>query len=492
MLVECVPNFSCGAELAEELAAAARAHSGAGLLGIESDKDHQRTVVTVAGEPPAVLAAVKDLVALAVERLDLSKHSGVHPRTGVVDVAPFVPLGKTPMEVCVELAEQLGEWAGRELKLPCYLYDHAARRSENQNLAHLRRVISGPDRPLPDYGPVALHPRAGALLTGARFFLIAFNINLESEDIDVARRIAGKLREAKGGLPGVKALGFPLASKKLVQVSMNLCDYRKTGPVEAFDAVARMCAEEGVGIRESELVGLIPEDALPLGMARHLSLPEKSLSKKVLERKLSGVLPFSEFRGFLDKLSSTRPAPGGGSAAAVAGSLATATLLKALRLSRGGKTQLQILDGRAVNDVERELVELRERFLKLCEEDRKAFTAVMAAYRLRPTEADRETRRLRRRQAKSEAFQSSEAILAGTETLTRIALDLRQRGNPNLLNDVGIAVELAVSAAHGAVWNARSNLTSGAVPQHGEQLLQRLDALQKGRAEIQRALAEQA
>ena len=275
-LIEAVPNFSEGrrAQVIDELAAAVQAH-GARLLHRASDRDHNRTVLTVAGSPQPVLRGLFDAVEVASSRIDLRRQRGVHPRLGAADVVPLVPLRDSSLAECAHLARQLGRRLGDELGLPVYLYAAAATRPERRNIADLRRgeyeaLVSQIRRPerLPDFGPASVGP-AGAVIVGARPILIAFNVFLRSADLAAARAIARKIRESNGGLPAVRALGLCVDGQ--AQVSMNLVDYRTTSPLAVVEAIRREAARQSISLDRSELIGLIPLDALPGCKGRELS-----------------------------------------------------------------------------------------------------------------------------------------------------------------------------------------------------------------------------
>ena len=271
-IVECVPNFSEGrdATVVARIAQAIAQVPGAAVLGQTSDCDHNRSVITFAGAPAAVAEAAFRGIESAVALIDMNRHDGVHPRVGAADVVPLVPISGVTMEDCVRLAEKLGERVCRELRVPVYLYEAAARRPERVNLANVRRgrfeklrdEIGGLPERLPDFGESRLHPTAGACVIGARKFLIAFNINLATGDAEIARRIARKVRFSSGGLPCVKALGFFLKSRGLAQVSINLTDYEVTPLCTVIEAVKAEAGGAGVGISGMELIGLIPQKAL--------------------------------------------------------------------------------------------------------------------------------------------------------------------------------------------------------------------------------------
>lgn len=271
-LVECVPNFSEGRrpEVIEAIVAAARAAEGVRVLDVHSDAAHNRSVLTYVAPPAQALEAAFAVVRAAVERIDLRAHAGAHPRIGALDVCPFIPLGETPMARCVELAHALGERVAMELDLPVYFYEEAARHAERRDLATIRRIgferlrdLIGVDPAYaPDVGPRRIHPTAGAIEIGARQVLIAFNVHLATADAAVAKSIARRLRASSGGLRYVKALGIELHGTGETQVSMNLTNYKASSVVTVMDLIRAEAARHGVAVTRSEVVGLIPLDAL--------------------------------------------------------------------------------------------------------------------------------------------------------------------------------------------------------------------------------------
>jgi glutamate formiminotransferase / 5-formyltetrahydrofolate cyclo-ligase len=272
MLVESVPNYSEGRRLdvVDRLAAAATTVPGAYLLDRTSDASHNRSVLTLAGEADAVADALEATLRVAIDAIDMEVHRGEHPRIGAVDVIPFVPLGATTIDDCVALARAFGERVADRFEIPVYLYARAATRPDRVRLADVRRggyeairdeIADAAGDRRPDFGPARTHPRAGAVAIGARPFLIAWNINLDSSDLEVAKRIARAIRESGGGLPAVQGNGFMIEELDAAQVSMNLLDFEKTPMWRVFDEVAELAAEEGVGILESELIGLAPQAA---------------------------------------------------------------------------------------------------------------------------------------------------------------------------------------------------------------------------------------
>jgi glutamate formiminotransferase / 5-formyltetrahydrofolate cyclo-ligase len=270
-MIEFIPNVSEGRrpEVVEALLRALCAPAGVRLLNRTSDPSHNRSVFTVAGSADALTAGALALLREAIERIDLRTHRGVHPRMGAVDVMPFVPLGDGTLSECVAVARRVGAEAAARFHLPVFLYEAAAVVPERRRLENIRRgEFEGLAEKLadpawaPDFGPAVPHPTAGALAVGARHVLIAFNVNLATTRVDIARRIAAKVRERDGGLPAVKALGLALSERGLVQVSMNLTDYSKTPPAAAFAAVQRAALALGIDVVDSELIGLIPQAAL--------------------------------------------------------------------------------------------------------------------------------------------------------------------------------------------------------------------------------------
>jgi len=268
--LECVPNVSEGRrpEVVARLAAAAASIPGARVLDVSSDPDHNRSVLTLAGSADALHQALLALYETALAEIDLTRHQGVHPRLGAVDVVPFVPLGTTPMAAAVAAAEQLAREVAERFALPVYLYEQAARQSGRRLLAEIRRggfegLAAKMADPAwaPDAGPSHPHPTAGASVIGARFFLIAFNALLDTANVEVARAVARRVRESGGGLPAVRAMGVYLASRGQAQVSMNLVDFRRTPLVTALDRVRHEAAALGSRVTETEVIGLVPEEA---------------------------------------------------------------------------------------------------------------------------------------------------------------------------------------------------------------------------------------
>jgi glutamate formiminotransferase len=297
-LIECVPNLSEGRDQAgvRAVAEAIARVPGAVLLDTTSDADHNRSVITFAGPPEAVAEAAFRAVSKAAEIIDLNQHRGIHPRLGALDVLPFVPLAAADLQLCAALAHQVGQRIWDELRIPVYFYAAAALLPDRRRLEDVRRgqfeglreTVFHDQAKCPDIGGPALHPTAGAVIAGARKILIAYNINLNSADLTLARAIAAAIRERGGGLPGVKALGLPLHSRGVVQVSMNITDYELTPLRTVYDAVKSLADARGVSILESELIGLAPRSALAPGDAAHLKLadftPDRLIENRLASR----------------------------------------------------------------------------------------------------------------------------------------------------------------------------------------------------------------
>ena len=294
-IIECVPNFSEGRkiETVERLALAIASVPTACVLDTHTDPDHNRSVITFVASPERVVEAAFRAVKLASELIDMREHTGVHPRLGATDVLPFVPISGVTMDDCVALAHQAGERIANELSIPVFFYERAARKANRVNLEDVRRgalellreqIAAEPNR-APDVGPLKVHETAGAIAVGARPFLIAFNVNLRTSDVSIARAIARSIRARHGGLPFLKALGFELSTRGLAQVSMNVVNYEVTGITAAYEAVLREAEKAGVEIVSAEIVGLVPEKALDRD-AEYFQKLENFSEDKILEHRM--------------------------------------------------------------------------------------------------------------------------------------------------------------------------------------------------------------
>ncbi|MFY9717056.1 MAG: glutamate formimidoyltransferase [Thermoplasmata archaeon] len=463
---ECVPNFSEGRDEAKiaRIAEAARGVAGVTVLDIERNADHHRCVITLYGDGDPLLDAVYRMMEVATATIDLTQHHGEHPRMGATDVVPFVPLGSSTMADAVTLAERLGDRVARELAIPVYLYAQAARRPERSDLAKVRegqfegirdRIGSDPDR-APDLGPARVHPTAGAVAIGARAVLIAYNVYLTTPDVAVAKRIAKAVRGRDGGLPEVKALGFDIRERGLAQVSMNLTDYRTTSVPRAFEAVRQQAEANGTGVEESEIVGLVPEDAL-LDAAESLLRLRSFDRAGILERKVraaeatrAGHEPIGAFAA---RLAARTPTPGGGSAAAVAGAFAAALGEMVLSYSIDPKAPTPDL-----GEARARLSAGRTRLLELSDDDSRSYEAVRSARRAlreRPDEATaREGYLAALRHASAVPLETARVSVA----LATLLGSVRSRTKAALGSDLVTALALFRAATEGALANVAINL----------------------------------
>jgi glutamate formiminotransferase / formiminotetrahydrofolate cyclodeaminase len=463
---ECVPNFSEGRDPAkvERIAAAAREVAGVTVLDVERNADHNRCVISLVGDGEALLEAVLRMMKVATETIDLTHHTGEHPRMGATDVVPFVPLGTASIADAVKLAERLGERVAKELGIPVYLYAAAARRPERFDLAKVREgqfegirdtIETDPAR-APDFGPAKVHPTAGAVAIGARPVLIAYNAYLTTPDVSIAKKVAKAVRARDGGLPEVKALGFEIKERNRAQVSMNLTDYRVTPVHRALEAVRREAQRYGVGVEESEIVGLVPEDALFDAAEYYLQLHAFDRAA-ILERKVRAVDAsgpgHESIASFAGRLAARTPTPGGGSAAAVTAALAAALGEMVLAYSVDPAKPAEDLRG-----VARALTEGRQRFLELADEDAQSYDAVRAAKRARKDRPDDPALAA----GYVSALDHAASVPLETARRARELADrldaVRARTRAALTSDLVTSLALFRAAAEGALANVAINL----------------------------------
>jgi glutamate formiminotransferase/formiminotetrahydrofolate cyclodeaminase len=467
-LIECVPNFSEGRrpEVVDAIRAAIAVVSSVHVLDVSSDASHNRSVITfVAGAESAVDAAFA-AIAKARELIDLTAHEGEHPRLGATDVVPFIPLEGATMDDCIALARQLGERVGRELEIPVYLYERAATRPDRENLADVRRgefeglrdeLGVNPARD-PDFGPTRVHPTAGAVVIGARPFLVAYNVYLgPATNLTVAKDVAKAVRGSSGGLRYVKGLGLEVDGQ--AQVSMNLVDLERTPLHRAFDMVKMEAEARGVTPTWSEIVGLVPERALFETAARHVRLRDFS-PDVVLERKVRSVMSGGvSLSGFVASVASSTPTPGGGSAAAHAGALAAALAQMVAGLTVGKKKYAAV--DAEMKRISLDAAELGNTLSALVDADARSYGAVSAAYKLPKEPADAAVKRA---EAITEALiGASEVPLATARACARVAelaAAVATKGNSNAVSDAGVAALLAEAACRGAAYNVRINVSA--------------------------------
>lgn len=515
-LVECIPNFSEGrnAGKVRELVAAIRAVKGVFLLDQEMDHDHHRSVLTFVGEPEAVAQAAFQAAHAATALIDLRTHQGGHPRVGAIDVVPFVPIRGVTMDDCVALAKRVGERIGQELKIPVFLYERAATHPDRTNLEAIRK--GGPEGLagrmqtdsawVPDFGPRQLHPTAGATVVGARPPLIAFNVNLQTDDLSLAKAIAKTVRFSSGGLPYVKAIGVELASRRLVQVSMNLTNFEETPIHVAFEAVKREAEQHGVQVAGSELIGLVPQQAL-VQAAEYLLRLEHFDPTQILETRLDMVLdrearakesPLSEQKppssadpkdlsasvaSFLSAVSAGTPTPGGGSVAALAGALAAALGVMACRIS--APTEPSKADepenSAGLESAEQRLLLLISRLQHLIQADANAYAGVIQAYRLPKTDPSRAT-------AISANLMLATRVPLETAELAREAASrlraLLMQAKPSVASDLRVGLLMALAAIQGGLENVRANLKYIRNQLFTEDILRRVNDIEQSLVEL--------
>ncbi|HXM38035.1 MAG TPA: glutamate formimidoyltransferase [Gemmatimonadales bacterium] len=465
-LVECVPNFSEGRDAAtiERLRAAIVAVPSVRLLDVQADASHNRSVFTFVAPPAAALEAAFAAMRVATDRIDLTKHTGEHPRMGATDVVPFVPVAGVTMDECVALARQLGERVGKELGIPVFLYAKAAARPERERLPDIRKgEFEGlRERVLdPDFGPKQIHRTAGATAIGARPFLVAYNIYLDTPDVAIAKEIAKRIRTSSGGLPAVQASGFEVGG--LAQVSMNLLDIDVTPLATVFLAVKAAATERGVGVKKSEIVGLIPERALVGAAATSLMLPDAA--DHVLEAKIREAQGPS-LDGWLDELAGGAPTPGGGSAAALAGALAAGLVAMVARLTVGRKAYAAV-ETRA-REILAEAERLRAELRRLVDEDAAAYAGVAHAYKI-PKDDHRRAAAVD--DALVEAARTPAEVAKRAGRIQVLAREIERIGNKNAVSDARVAALLARTAIEGAVENIKVNVAAMSDPAKGRDLL---------------------
>ncbi len=449
---------------------------GVFLLDRESDADHNRSVVTIAGEPEAVAEAALRGVGKAAELIDLTRHTGAHPRLGATDVVPFIPIEGVTIEDCVVLAKKVGREIWERYHIPVYFYEAAARRPERTNLENIRKgqfeglreeVPRNPDR-APDVGEPRLHPTAGATVVGARKFLIAYNINLNTPDLEIARRISKNIRFSNGGLRYVKAMGVDLRARNLAQVSINLTDFEQTPIHRVFEMVKREAERYGVPIVGSEIVGLIPKRAIELTSDFYLQL-ENFSAAQVLENRIEASLAGVAAEGpgklaglaqpFLDAVAEPTATPGGGSVAALAGALGASLGQMVAGLSRKKKSQavyVEQLSGAVAQfrTAARALAEAIDR-------DAASFDSVMAAYKLpQGTPEEQQRRESTIQQALHAAASVPLEVAKKSADIFDQLGQLESMASPSMKSDIHVGRLMAAAAARGALENVAVNLES--------------------------------
>jgi glutamate formiminotransferase/formiminotetrahydrofolate cyclodeaminase len=468
-LVECVPNFSEGRDKAKvDAIVEAMKMDGVYLLDREMDGDHNRCVITLVGEREAIQEAAIRGVGKAAELIDLTVHQGAHPRMGAADVVPFIPIEGVTIEDCVAMARHVGAEIWKRHKIPVYLYEAAATTPERTNLENIRRgqfegiraeIGTNPARK-PDFGEAKVHPTAGATVVGARKFLIAYNVFLNTPDVDIAKKIAKAARASSGGFKFVKGAGFLV--RGLAQVSMNLTDFEQTPVHRVFEMVKREAARYGVTPISSEIVGLIPKKALEAAAEWFLQV-ENFDSSLILENRLTAVMSGKMAVGglragvepFVEQLAAPTATPGGGSAAAASGAMAAGLATMVASMSRGKKAYLQ--HERELSEAIARLSQLREELKAGIDADAESFNVVMKAYKQVKESADGD------KGIEAALKQATSVPLGVAEKAREVAAIAEKLGamtNPNMKSDLITAKALAQAAIQGALANVEINLES--------------------------------
>jgi len=487
-LVECVPNFSEGRDKSRvDAIVDAMKMDGVYLLDREMDSDHNRCVITLVGEREAVQEAAIRGVGKASEVIDLTRHQGAHPRMGAADVVPFIPIDGLTIEDCVTIARHVAEQIWKRFQIPVYLYEAAATSPERQNLENIRRgqfegirdeIATNPAR-RPDFGDPRVHPTAGATVVGARKALIAYNVFLNTPDVDIAKRIAKAVRFSSGGLRFVKGAGFLV--RGLAQVSMNLTDFEQTPVHRVFELVKREAARYGVAPVSSEIVGLIPKKALETAAEWFLQV-ENFDSSLILENRLAAVMGGKMAVGglragvepFVEQLAAPTATPGGGSAAAASAAMAAGLAHMVAAMSRGKKAYVQY--ERELSDALARLSVLREELKAAIDADAESYNAVMKAFKQAKEAPDGQSLiDSALKQATSVPF----SVAQNAREVSHLVAKLGPLTNPNMKSDLTTASALAAAAIEGALANVDINLESMKDSAFAEEMRKKVTALKQ-------------
>jgi glutamate formiminotransferase/formiminotetrahydrofolate cyclodeaminase len=533
-IVECVPNFSEGRDksVIDAISAAIKSVEDVRLLDVDAGADFNRTVYTFVGEPEPVLEAAFRATKVGVALIDMRNHKGEHARMGALDVMPFIPIKNVTMEDCVKLSKRFGEWMFKELGIPVFLYANSATRADRVKLPDIRK---GEYEALeekfkdslfkPDYGKPVFVPKSGATATGAREILIAYNVNLNTNDKSIASKISGKIRTSgvnkkdkdgkdvigsdgkpvkiPGRFQGVQAGGM-MYNENIAQVSMNLLDYHKVGLHDVFEATIEEAEKLGAKITGSEIVGLVPKESLvlagkfyskkegikisndddyvalaveKLGLSQLYTFkPEEKIIDYMVEE--TGYLISMKLGGFLSELASNSPTPGGGSVAALSGALGAALTSMVCNLTIGKEKYLEVQD--EIKKVLNKSEQIRNKLTKLIDKDTQAFNDVMKAFKM-PKENEKQI------EARSKAIQEGYKFAAGVpletakicEEILDSAKVVAEKGNQNSITDAAISAIMAKSGVDGAILNVKINLNSIKDEKFVKNIYAQLDALQK-------------
>ncbi|MDX1662226.1 MAG: glutamate formimidoyltransferase [Candidatus Promineifilaceae bacterium] len=490
-IIECVPNFSEGrrGSVIQAIESAIAGVRGSRILDVSSDPDHNRTVITFVGAADVVEEAAYRAIRVAAEQINMDEHEGEHPRIGATDVVPFIPVREATMEDCVDIARRLGARVGEELGIPVYLYAEAATRPERQKLSNIRRgeyeqwreeIATDPER-APDFGPAEARP-SGATVIGARPFLIAYNVYLNTDDVAVANKIARAVRASSGGLQNVQGLGFLVEGQ--AQVSMNLLNFERTPIFRVQELVRREAARYGLSVTKAELIGLAPQEAL-MGAARwYLQLDDlkddqileyRLAEPEEVEHALERLVPY----GFLEATAGAEATPGGGAVAALAGALGAALAEMVAGLTVGRKKYAGVEE--EAQEVQEEAAMLRERLTEGVVADAAAFDRVMAAYRAK--ELDKAAREAAIEEAMIGAGEAPLQVARLSRDVARLAETIARVGNANAVTDAAGGAIMAHAAVQTAALNVKINAASLQDQERAEQWRQEVEALEAETAE---------
>lgn len=487
-LIECIPNFSEARrpEVVDQIVASIESVAEVKLLDRSSDLDHNRTVLTFAGPPDKVEEAAFRAIQTAAELIDLDVHTGEHPRMGATDVVPFVPLGGATMQECIAIAQRLGERVGRELNIPVYLYEAAATRPERTNLENVRKgqyeglkteIESNPNRK-PDFGPSVL-PKAGATVIGARAALIAFNVYLTSDDVSVAKKIAKAVRQSSGGLRYVKGLGLLVDGR--AQVSMNLTNFRETPIARVVEFIRREAQRYGVGIHHSEMVGLVPQEALVDAAVWYTQLDAFS-PEQILESRLFSTSAASDPAGngpsFIELLAAPTPAPGGGSAGAHVGAMGAALVAMVSGVTLGKKKYAEVeAEMQAIRVVAENL---RQELTLAVDDDAASFEVLMAKFKMpKETDEQKSARSAAITQATLNAARIPLHVAESAIKVMELSIKCAERGLQSAISDALSGFAMARASLTAAGYNVRINLNSLDDQSLGARMLAELAELEK-------------
>lgn len=494
-LIECIPNFSEARrpEVIDQIVAAIQSVGEVKLLDRSSDLDHNRTVLTFAGSAAGVEEAAFRAIQTASELIDLDQHTGEHPRIGATDVVPFVPLSGATMEECIAIAKRLGERVGKELNIPVYLYEAAATRPERTNLENIRKgqyeglkaeVETNPERK-PDFGPSKLS-KAGATVIGARNPLIAFNVYLTSDDVSIAKKIAKAVRQSSGGFRYVKGLGLLVDGR--AQVSMNLTNFRETPIARVVEFIRREAERYGVGIHHSELVGLIPQEALVDAAVWYTQLdafsPEQILESRLFSTPTTAAQTQGKPASFIEELAAPTPTPGGGSAGAYAGAMGAALVAMVAGVTIGKKKYAEVeAEMQAIRVVAENL---RKELTQAVDDDASSFEVLMAKFKMpKETDEQKSAREAAITQATMNAAHIPLHVSEYAVKVMELALKCAKSGLQSAISDAASGFAMARASLTAAAYNVRINLNSLEDKSLGERMLSELAELEQAANQLE-------